>query len=582
MTNMFLKTLYNNPADTQIPSHKLLIRAGYIRSISSGIYSWMPLGLRVLSQIEKIIKEEMNKINGQEVLLPALLPRSPYEVTDRWTEYGSSLFRISDRRGNDYLLGPTHEEIFTLLIKEEYLSYKKFPLILYQIQTKYRDEIRPRAGLLRSREFVMKDSYSFDLNEEGLKKSYFSHRNAYKKIFNRLKIKYTIVKATSGAMGGSESEEFFTESEFGEDTFVYNKESKYAANIEAVSIPASADLSINEQSESDIYETIETANTLNLVNWANSIAIKKLISLNITSASILNTYLVNIRKSNGECYILAIGIPGDRQIDVKRLNIALNQTNFTLLDDFEFIKKPFFFKGFVGPKSLIQNKVQYLVDPRVVNGTKWITGADIFKKHIISMVVGKDFTPDGVIDVANIKNGDSFTGGNGKLNLSRGIEIGHIFQLGGKYTKAFKVSIFGKIGKSVQLTMGSYGIGVSRILAVIAEQNYDRDGLRWPVSVAPFDIHVITASQEDFIKLGAIELVVSLDKVGYEVLFDNRAVSSGVKFKDAELLGTPWIAIVGKAYFDGIIEISNRFTGEKRKININMAVYEISEILSIK
>lgn len=580
MSELFLRTLRDDPADAEVPSHKLLIRAGYVRPVGPGIYSWLPLGLRVLRRIEKIVRDEMNAIGGQEILLPALLPRSPYETTNRWTEYGDTLFRLQDRRGNDYLLGPTHEEIFTLTVKGEYSSYKDFPVLLYQIQTKYRDEARPRAGILRGREFVMKDSYSFDVDDDGLKNAYHAHREAYQKIFGRLGVRYVIVSAMSGAMGGSASEEFLAESEVGEDTFVRCLESGYAANVEAVVTRAPAPLPIEGQPPAVVCDTPDTPTIATLVDWANSAGLEQFSGREVTAADTLKNLLLKTREPGGDWELLAVGVPGDRDIDEKRLGAALEPAEFALLDEADFAKNPFLVKGYVGPKALLENGVRYLVDPRIVEGTAWITGADAPNKHVVGLVAGRDFTPDGTIEAAEVRDGDPSPDGAGVLTSARGIEIGHIFQLGRKYADAFTADVLGEDGKPVRLTMGSYGIGVSRMVAVIAEQQHDELGLRWPASVAPFDVHVVVANKDEAARAGATELVAGLDRLGHEVLFDDRKASPGVKFKDAELLGMPWIVVVGRGWADGTVELRNRLTGENREIAVDDAVTEISAALA--
>ena len=561
MSELFLRTLRDDPADAEVPSHKLLIRAGYIRPIGPGLYSWLPLGLRVLRKIEQVVREEMFAIGGQEILFPALLPKAPYEATNRWTEYGDGVFRLQDRRGADYMLGPTHEEFFALTVKGEYSSYKDFPLLLFQIQTKYRDEARPRAGILRGREFVMKDSYSFDVDDDGLRRQYQAHRQAYQRIFDRLGVRYVIVSAVSGAMGGSASEEFLAESDIGEDTFVRCLASGYAANVEAVTTPAPDPLPIEGQPEPKVYDTPGTPTIATLVEWANATLDRE-----VTAADTLKNVMLKTRLPGGDWELLAIGVPGDREVDDKRLGAALEPAEYALLDDDDFAKYPFLVKGYIGPKALQANGVRYLVDPRVVDGTSWITGADEPGRHVVGLVAGRDFTPDGTIEAAEVRDGDPSPDGAGPLVSARGIEIGHIFQLGRKYTDAFEVDVLGEDGKPVRLTMGSYGIGISRLVAVIAEQHHDELGLRWPAQVAPFDVHLVIANKDDAARAGAEALAAALDTRGVEVLFDDRTASPGVKFKDAELLGVPWIVVVGRGWADGKVELRNRFSGETREV----------------
>jgi prolyl-tRNA synthetase len=562
MSELFLRTLRDDPADAEVPSHKLLIRAGYIRPVAPGLYTWLPLGLRVLRNIERVVRDEMNAIGGQEILFPALLPRAPYETTNRWTEYGDTVFRLQDRRGNDYLLGPTHEELFTLTVKGEYSSYKDFPLLLYQIQNKYRDEARPRAGILRVREFLMKDSYSFDIDDAGLKAAYHAHREAYQRIFDRMEVRYVIVSAVSGAMGGSASEEFLAESPVGEDTFVRCLESGYAANVEAVVTVRPEARPIDGLPEAVVHDTGDTPTIATLVDWANRADLGR----TVTAADTLKNVLVKVRQPGGDWELLAIGLPGDREVDDKRLSAALEPAEYALLGDDDFARYPFLVKGYIGPKALRDNDVRYLVDPRVVDGTSWITGADQLGRHVVGLVAGRDFSADGTIEAAEVRDGDPAPDGAGPLVSARGIEIAHIFQLGRKYTDAFAADVLGEDGKPVRLTMGSYGLGVSRMVAVIAEQHHDELGLRWPSAVAPFDVHLVIANKDPDARDGASTLAADLDRLGVEVLLDDRQASPGVKFKDAELLGVPWIVVVGRGWADGVVELRNRFSSQTREL----------------
>ncbi len=580
MSELFLRTLRDDPADAEVPSHKLLIRAGYIRQIGPGLYSWLPLGLRVLRRIEAIVREEMVAIGGQEILFPALLPRAPYETTNRWTEYGDGVFRLKDRRMNDYLLGPTHEELFTLTVKGEYSSYKDFPVLLFQIQTKYRDEARPRAGILRGREFIMKDSYSFDVSDDGLRQVYLAHREAYRKIFSRMGIRYVVVSAVSGAMGGSASEEFLAESPIGEDTFVRCLESGYAANVEAVATAVPEPRSVDGLPEPVVHDTGDTPTIASLVEWANRAGLPQFAGREVTPADTLKNVLCKVRAPGGDWELLAIGVPGDREIDDKRLGAALDPAEYAMLDEADFAGNPFLKKGYIGPKALSDNRVRYLVDPRVVAGTTWITGADETGRHVVGLVAGRDFNPDGTIEAAEVRDGDPSPDGAGPLVSARGIEIGHIFQLGRKYTDAFSVDVLGEDGKPVRLTMGSYGIGVSRLVAVIAEQHHDELGLRWPASVSPFDVHVVIANKDPDARAGAQALAAQLDTRGLEVLLDDRTASPGVKFKDAELLGVPWIVVVGRGWAEGRVELRSRFGGQAREIPVDGADEAIAAALA--
>lgn len=572
LSHLFLRTLRDDPADAEVPSHKLLVRAGYVRRIAPGVYSWLPLGLRVLRRVEEVVREEMNAIGAQEISLPSLLPREPYETTNRWTEYGDSLFRLQDRKGADYLLGPTHEELFALTVKGEYSSYKDLPVTLYQIQTKYRDEERPRAGILRGREFIMKDSYSFDLDEDGLKASYDAHREAYQRIFNRLQVKYVIVAATSGAMGGSASEEFLADSPVGEDTYVVCRESGYAANVEAVVTPAAESRSIEGLPAAVVHDTPDTPTIATLVEWANSAGIAE---RPVTATDTLKNIMVKLRHPDGKTELLGIGIPGDREVDDKRLGAAVEPAEVELLTAADFAANPFLVKGYIGPKALQANGVRYLVDPRIGTGTSWITGADEPGKHVVGLVAGRDFTPDGTIEAAEVRDGDPAPDGRGVLVSARGIEIGHIFQLGNKYTDAFEVDVLGENGKPVRLTMGSYGIGISRMVAVIAEQQHDEKGLRWPREVAPFDVHVVIANKDESSREGGEQVAVLLDSAGLDVVLDDRKASPGVKFKDSELIGVPLIVVVGRGWAEGKVEIRDRFTGESTEVPADSVVESV-------
>ncbi len=588
MSTLFVRTLREDPADAEVPSHRLLVRAGYIRRAAPGIYTWLPLGLRVLRRIEGIIREEMDAIGAQEVSFPALLPREPYEATGRWTEYGDGLFRLQDRKGADYLLGPTHEEMFTLLVKDLYGSYKDLPLSIYQIQTKYRDEARPRAGILRGREFTMKDSYSFDVDDAGLEASYQKHREAYIKIFDRLGFDYVIVKAMSGAMGGSGSEEFLAKAEVGEDTYVRCTNCDYAANVEAVETRPLAAVA----SEADSWggapaahaeQTPDTPTIGTLVDHLNEKFARE--DRPWTAADTLKNVVFSVRHPDGTTEALAVGLPGDREVDMKRLEAVLGEgVVFEPFGEADFAARPSLAKGYIGPGALGEKAeagVRYLVDPRVVDGTRWVTGADVSGSHVLDLVAGRDFTPDGCIEVAEVKDGDPCPKCDGTLASARGIEMGHIFQLGRKYAEALDLQVLDENGKLVTVTMGSYGIGPSRAVAAIAENTLDEIGLCWPRDVAPFDVHVIATGKDDAIFEAAAELATDLDAAGVAVLYDDRPkVSPGVKFKDAELIGVPTIVTVGRGLADGMVEVKDRRTGERTAVPVGSAVDHLSEVVN--
>lgn len=577
MSTLFLRTLREDPADADVPSHKLLVRAGYIRRVAPGGFSWLPLGLQVLRNIEAVVREEMDAIGSQEIQFPALLPREPYEISGRWTEYGPNVFRLKDRKGADYLLGPTHEELFALTVKGEYSSYRDYPVMLYQIQSKYRDEARPRGGILRGREFTMKDSYSFDLDQTGLDHSYRLHREAYVRIFDRLGVRYVIVAATSGAMGGSGSEEFLADAATGEDTYVRSTGSDFAANVEAVVTPAPPSKSHADVPAAQVHYTPDTPTIETLVNFLNS---DTALERTFTAADTLKNVMLKVRQpGEQEWQLLGVGVPGDRDVDMKRLEAVLEPAEVAVLEDTDFDRYPFLSKGYIGPKALQDNTVRYLVDPRVVAGTAWATGADKADHHVVDLVCGRDFTPDGTIEAAEVREGDAAPDGMGTLVAARGIEIGHIFQLGTKYTDAFEIDALGADGKPVRITMGSYGIGISRLIAAIVEQHHDDAGLVWPREVAPADVHIVLAGKDEAVTETGERLANELDNTGVRVILDDRVVSPGVKFTDAELVGVPTIMVVGKGLQKGNVEFKDRASGKRTEVAVESAVEHLRSLV---
>ncbi|WP_116706295.1 proline--tRNA ligase [Actinomycetospora cinnamomea] len=573
MSGLFLRTLREDPADAEVVSHKLLVRAGYVRRVAPGIYSWLPLGMKVLRRVEAVIREEMDAIGAQEVHFPALLPREPYEATGRWTEYGDTLFRLKDRKKADYLLGPTHEELFTLMVKGETSSYRDFPVTLYQVQTKYRDEERPRAGILRGREFTMKDSYSFDLSDEGLKDSYDAHRVAYQRIFARLGLEVQIVSAMSGAMGGSASEEFLAPCDAGEDTYVRCPATGFAANVEAVTTPAPPEQPVDDKPEAVVHDTPDTPTIETLVDHVNTLGLGR----TFTAADTLKNVMVKTRLPGaGEWTLLGVGVPGDREVDMKRLEAAVAPAEVALLEDADFAANPFLTKGYIGPVGLAKNGVRYLVDPRIVTGTAWVTGADEEGRHVVDLVAGRDFTPDGTIEAAEVREGDPSPDGGGPLVAARGIEMGHIFQLGRKYAEALGLTALGADGKPVTVTMGSYGVGVTRAVAAITEQHADEKGLVWPVEVAPYAAHIVIAGKDPAQAEAATTIADGLAAAGLEVLLDDRKASPGVKFADAELLGMPTLVTVGRGLAHGVVEVTDRASGERREVPLEDVVAALS------
>ena len=581
MSSLFLRTLRENPADAEVPSHQLLVRAGYIRRVSPGIYTWLPLGLKVLRKVEDIVREEMDKIS-QELLFPALLPKEPYEASGRWTEYGPNLFRLQDRKGGDFLLGPTHEEMFTLAVKDMFSSYKDLPLSLYQIQIKYRDEARPRAGVLRGREFIMKDSYSFDMDEASLDKSYQAHRDAYVKIFDRLGFHYVIVQAMAGAMGGSKSEEFLATADNGEDTYVRCENCGYAANVEAVRVPAPDPIPYAALPASHVEDTPDTPTIETLVDAANANHPRGDGRV-WTAADTLKNVIVMLVHPDGSREPLAIGVPGDREVDEKRLGAQVEPAVVEAFEEKDFAAHPSLAKGYIGPGVLGSEQasgIRYLVDPRVVEGTSWITGADAHGKHVFDLVAGRDFTADGTIEAADVRPGDDCPSCGTGLVAARGIEMGHIFQLGTKYAEALDLKVLDEHGKLRTVTMGSYGVGVTRAVACVAEGNHDEFGLIWPRALAPADVHIVATgkdrTRDPEVFETAERLTRELEAEGLEVLYDDREkVSPGVKFKDSELIGVPTILVVGKSLENGVVEIKDRRSGDRREVLVADAVSEV-------
>lgn len=570
MSTLFLRTLRDDPSDASVASHRLLVRAGYVRPIAAGIFSWLPLGVIVLRNVERIVREEMDRAGFQQVHFPALLPKDPYEESGRWDEYGPTLFRLKDRKGADYLLGPTHEEMFTLMVKGEYSSYRDLPLHIYQIQTKYRDEARPRSGIIRGREFVMKDSYSFDLDDAGLEVSYQKHRLAYISTFDRLGLKYNIVSAMAGAMGGSKSEEFLAPCPTGEDTYVLCKKCGYAANVEAMTTVVK-----NKDLETPpAIEVLDTPNTPTIETLVE--VMNKKYNANIGAADTLKNVLL---LADGEP--ICILVPGDREVDLKRVEANLpGVKEIRLFEDEDFAKRKEFVKGYVGPQDAKKFGIKLYADPRITVGSHWITGANIKDRHARYVTHGRDFQVDGFVEAAEVREGDACPNCETPVVIDRAIEIGHIFQLGRKYAEALKLTVLDAAGKSRTVTMGSYGIGVTRAVAAIAEQNHDEIGLVWPKEIAPALVHIVATGKDERPFEVAESIAIELENNGITVLFDDRKEASpGVKFKDAELIGNPMLVIVGKSLADGNVEVRDRKSGSKEEVPVGSVVSQLINLL---
>lgn len=604
MSNLFVRTMRNDPADEDIDSAKLLVRAGYLKKEAPGIFTWLPLGLRVLNKLENIIREEMATAGAQEVHLPALLPKEPYEVTHRWEEYGENIFKLKDRHGADYLLAPTHEEMFTLLAKNYYSSYKDLPVVLYQIQTKYRDEARPRAGLIRGREFIMKDAYSFTLDEDGLKQEYVKQRDAYERVYKRVGVKYVIVKSFSGPMGGSASEEFQAPLPIGEDTYALSPAGN-TWNVEALSTPTPEPVDFSSTPAASEVEVGQGKSIDKMVEVANAQFAREDGREWAASDILKNVAVTLIHPADSEHKeawreVVVVGVPGDREVDTKRLEAAFSPCEVEEASEEDLKKHPELVLGFIGPKALgpqarqaangaeaaeasgaSDSAVRYFVDAHIARGSAWYTGADKNGVDYINLVYGRDFEADGVVEALRVREGDMSPDGSGPLSFERGVEIGQVFQLGLKYTNALGFSVLNQNGKTQPVWMGSYGIGVSRTLACIAEFHHDEQGLAWPMSVAPAQVHVVIAGKGDELSAEAEKLVAELSRNGVEVLFDDREkVGAGVKFKDAELIGVPLIAVVGRGFSnDGTIEVRNRHTGESLQVPADQAAETLRKMV---
>ncbi|GIF71202.1 proline--tRNA ligase [Asanoa siamensis] len=565
MSTLFLRTLREDPADAEVASHRLLLRAGYIRRAAPGGFTWLPLGKLMLDRVTEVVRAEMAAVGAQEVQFPALLPREPYETSGRWAEYGDGIFTLADRRGAEFLLAPTHEEMFALLVRDLFSSYRDYPVLLYQVQTKFRDEARPRAGLLRGREFLMKDAYSFDLSDAGLEASYARLRSAYQRVFDRFGLDYRIVRASSGLMGGSASEEFLATTEIGEDTYVACDACDYAANTEAVVTPPGVATDPAARPAATTHDTPDTPTIESLVALANA---RRLGGRSDWSAGdTLKNVVVTVTPPGGKAAPLVIGVPGDREVDLKRLAAAVEPATVALFDD--WAAEPSLVRGYIGPQVLAGLGIRYLVDPRVAVGTAWLTGANAPGRHAIDVTHGRDFVADGTIEAASVHVGDPCPAcGAGSLTMRRGIEIGHIFQLGRRFTDAFQVDALDAAGRPVRPTMGSYGIGISRAVAAIAEQHHDARGLVWPAAVAPCDVHVVAAGKGEQVA-GALDLGAQLERLGLRVLVDDRAgVSAGVKFTDAELIGVPTVVVVGRRFAEGFVEVRDRASGARADLTV--------------
>ncbi|MBQ1894797.1 MAG: proline--tRNA ligase [Clostridiales bacterium] len=561
VSKMFMATQREIPADAEIPSHQLMLRAGLMRKCASGIYSYMPLGWKAYRKVENVIREEMDAAGAQELIMPALLTAETYQASGRWERFGPEMFRLTDRGGRPFCLGPTHEEPFTEAVRDTVRSYKQLPVTLYQIQHKYRDEKRPRFGVMRSREFVMKDAYSFDMDEEGLDKSYKTMYDAYRKIFDRLGLNYTIVDADSGAMGGSGSQEFMVKSPVGEDGIAYCDACGYAANEEKASC------GVPEAVEADLLE-IEKIHTPDVKT------IEELMQfMNADPSAFVKTILYNI---DGK--IVAVMVRGDREINETKLGNLFDaiEINLAAFEDVERITGAKV--GFAGPVGL-KEKIEIICDNEVSSMKNFIVGANESDYHLKNVNIGRDFEPDRICDIRNAVEGDPCPRCGKPLAMARGIEVGHIFKLGTKYSDALHCVYLDKDGKEKTMIMGCYGIGVSRTLAAVIEQYHDDDGIIWPVECAPYKAIIIPTKVTDEENMALAEDIYKrLTDAGIEVLIDDRNERPGVKFKDADLIGIPFRITVGRRAGEGIVEIKKRAGGETSEVTADEAIKAAIEL----
>lgn len=561
MSNLYMPTLREVPSEAELPSHQLLLRAGMIRKLVSGVYSYLPLGYRVFRKVENIIREEMDNSGSQEVLMSAIQPKELWEESGRWSDFGPEMFRLIDRHQREFCLGPTHEEYFADLIRNELKSYKQLPLNLYQIQTKYRDEKRPRFGLMRSREFVMKDAYSFDKDEEGMKKSYEIMWKAYENVFNRCGLKYKVVEGDSGAMGGSDSHEFMAISDVGESAIVYCDDCNYAANDEK----AICSYEIKEENQKLSKEKVHTKDIKTIDELKDF--------FNLPSEKFVKTLIYKVKDE-----IVAVLIPGNRELnDTKLINYFKVPEHEVEMADSSVVKEITGAEvGFAGPINL-EKEIRVLIDSRVSEMKNFIVGANETDYHIKNVNID-DFKGEIVEDLLLVKEGDNCPKCGSKIKIERGIEVGNIFQLGTKYSEGLNAKFLDENGKEQYFVMGSYGIGVSRTMAAVIEQNYDESGIKWPLSVAPYHVivTVVNTKNEEQLSLGE-KIYNELKALGLEIMIDDRNERAGVKFKDAELIGIPIRITVGRDANENLVEFVTRSDNNKAKINADDVLQKIRE-----
>ena len=564
VSKMLMPTLREVPSEAEIRSHQLMLRAGLMRKSATGVYSYLPLGVKTLQNVEKIIREEMNNHGAQELLMPAILPKEILEESGRWEVFGPEMFRLKDRNNRDYCLGPTHEEMFTITVRDEVRSYKNLPLTLYQIQTKYRDERRPRFGVMRSREFIMKDAYSFDLSQEGLDESYKNMYDAYCKIFTRMEMDFTVVDADTGAMGGSGSQEFMVKSEVGEDTIAYCESCGYSANDEKMAgvptecICPEGDLAI---------EKIHTPNVKTIDDLTKA--------LNCDSTLFVKTI---IYKADDK--VVAVMVRGDREVNETKLKNHIGCLELEMADPNTVMDVTGAVVGFAGPVGI---KCEVLMDLEVEKMKNFIVGANETDYHFKNVQIGRDFTPDAVLDLRNVVNGDKCPKCGGEIKTAQGIEVGHIFKLGTKYSNALGCKCLDETGSEKTVIMGCYGIGVNRCIAAIVEQKADENGIVWPVEVAPYKVIVVPVNIDNPEQLKLAEEIYETFRLkGVDVLIDDRNERPGVKFKDADLIGIPVRITVGKRAGEGVVEYKLRTEKNSVDMTADEAIAACMDFITVK
>jgi prolyl-tRNA synthetase len=563
---LLLSTLREAPAEAETRSHQLLLRAGYIRQLAAGIYTYLPLGRRVLRKLENIVREEMDRSGAQEILMPSMQPAELWKESERYEVYGKELMRLQDRHEREFVLGPTHEEVVTTLVRNEISSYRKLPVTVYQIQTKFRDERRPRSGLLRGREFLMKDAYSFDTSQEGLDQSYLNMFNAYHRIFSRCGLRFRAVHADSGAIGGEGgSHEFMALADIGEDTIAHCSACDYAANLEQAETAAAG-----LQPTSSLEVTTPALEKFHTPGISTIEQLEK--ELEIKPEHIIKTL---IYKGNGKTY--AVLVRGDHEVNEIKVGKYIGAGDITLADYDSIKLEAGVESGFVGPVGL---KIQdVLIDTSVAEMTAGIAGAGETDYHIRNVVPGRDFALTNVGDFRNVVEGEVCpVCGEGHLEFHLGIEMGHVFKLGTKYSEKLGAAYLDPTGRSQSMIMGCYGIGISRMLAAVVEQNHDDEGILWPIALAPYQVHILLISGKDEQQLKVAEaLYAQLNELGIETLLDDRDERPGVKFKDSSLIGIPVAIVVGKGAAEGKVEWIERKTNGKEVLEIADAVSRITE-----